>query len=212
MLGRIAMLLVLVVGCARREAPALQPVSESAVLERVERFVTAGRTTRAYVELAVGLADVGVGDPAIAAQAELRIVSLAAPLAASVRHRPMTEQLDRLALTVWPALLREPVRDGESVDDYLGRLCTGPLRSECGAMGPAQRAVVVRAIAMRRADERMRAALATCLDCRGSEWDRIGFMWESLSREATHYLASLRRDELRSDVIATTLEPAPPTL
>jgi hypothetical protein len=212
MVGRIAVLAMLVVGCARYEAPALQPVSDSRVVETVQRFVTAGRTTRAYVDLVVGLADAGVGDPAIAARAELRLVSLAAPLAAAVRHRPLSEQVDALALTVWPALLQEPVRDGESADDYLARLCTGPLRSECGGVAPDQRAIVVRAIAMRRADERMRAALATCLECGTADWARLGFTWESLAREATGYLASLRRDELRSNAVATKLTPAAPAL
>lgn len=171
---------------------------------------------RAYVELAdelsVARTDAGVGDPAIAAEAELRLVSLAAPLVASVRHRPLAEQVSTLGLTVWPVLLDEPVHDSESADDYLARLCAGPLRNECGAVAPVDRGLVVRAVAMRRADARMRAALATCLDCRSSEWDRIGFTWESLDREATRYVASLRRSELQADVVATKVAPLAPTL
>lgn len=212
MFARVALLASLLAACSRPEPRALPVVSEPAVVAQVERFVANGRTSEAYAALAVGLADVAVGDPATARMAELRVVSLAAPLADAVRSRPMTEQVEALALTVWPALLEAPLTAratsvvfaplaGESGDEYLERLCAGPLHDECGTAAPDQRAIIVRAVAMRNADERMHSALSTCLDCDRS-WDRLGWTWESLDREATGYLATLRRHEIERHIIA----------
>lgn len=205
MLARVALLAVVVSACSRPEPHALPAVSSPAVVAQVERFVAAGRTSDAYAELAVGLAYAAVGDPAIAPTAELRVVSLAVPLAEAMRSRPIVEQVDALALTVWPALLapsltaRTPSFDfaplpGEDGDEYVARLCAGPLRGDCGMVAPDERALVVRGLAMRNADERMHAALATCLDCDRS-WEPLAWTWESLDREATGYIATLRRQE-----------------
>jgi hypothetical protein len=213
MLARVAILAVVVAACSRPEPRALPTVSSPAVAEQVATFVAAGRTPAAFVALAVGLSDVAVGTPAEAPTAELRLVSLAAPLAEAMRSRPVAEQASVLALTVWPALLAPPLTDrtssttfapheSEDADEYIARLCAGPLRDKCGAVAPDERAIIVRAAAIRNADLRMHAALATCLDCDRS-WERLGWTWESLDREATGDLALLRRQENARHVIAS---------
>lgn len=206
----VAILAVFVIACGSREDGALPLVSEGPLTDVVASYVADGRTEAAFSTLAVALADASVGNPALADAAELRLLGLAAVLAETARSRPLSEQVHAHALTVWPALLAEPLTRtddrtdartgvtpvaGESAADYLARLCAGPLWSECGAVVPAQHAVIVRAIAMRNANERMREALATCLACRtrDHEWDRLGWKWESLDREAAGAYANLRR-------------------
>jgi hypothetical protein len=210
MFARAAILAVLLIACGSgqdRAAPAVNvPQAETAVTRHVKRFVTQGRTNRAYAELSVALADDTVGNPSAAAEAELRQLGLAAPLAEAARSRTLTEQVDALALTVWPALLARPLTGatpdaalrphaGEGANDYLARLCNGPFRTECGGVLPEERPTIVRALAMRAANERMRAALATCLFCttRDQDWDRLGWTWESLDREASGAVTSLSR-------------------
>ena len=208
------MLAVFVIACGSHEDRALPAVSETPVTEAVARYVTDGRTEAAFSTLTVALADASVGIPALAEIAELRLLGLAATLAETARSRPLSEQVDAHALTVWPALLAEPLTDvdrtdvrpstGESADDYLARLCAGPLLADCGSLAPAQRAVVIRAIAMRNADERMRKALASCLSCstRDREWHRLGWKWASLDREAAGAYANLRRAEHAISIVA----------
>jgi hypothetical protein len=193
MLSRVALIGLLVAGCERPEPRAIPVSAPSPVVAQVERFVAAGKTPSAYAALAVSLADARVGNPAVAADAELRVVGLAADLAESMRSRPIGEQAAAHALTVWPALLGTAAAAGESADAYIERLCAGPLRTECGGVAPEQHAVVVRAAVMRTADERMHEALSTCLECRNDlEWSRIGWTWESLDRDASGQVAGLR--------------------
>jgi len=202
MLSRAALLVLVAVGCNRPEPRAIPSPPVSAVVAHVERFVSAGRTPSAFAELAVSLADVHVGNPA-AGEAELKLVALAAPLADSLRSRPLTEQSHALGLTVWPALLGVSVHAGESTEDYLARVCAGELRGECGSVEVDQRAIVVRAAAMRRGDIRMHEALSKCLECRGdAAWERLAWTWESLDREATGYVVALQREAARPHVIA----------
>jgi hypothetical protein len=204
MLSRVALLGLLVVGCNRAEPRAIPTPARSPVAAHVERYVSAGKTVVAYRELAVALADIGVGDPAVSAEAELRLVTLAAPLAGAMRSRPLAEQVQALGNTVWPVLLGIPAYAGETATDYVERVCDGPLRRDCDSVAPEQRAVVVRAAAMRRASERMHDALAGCLECRGNlDWDRVRWNWESLDREASGYFAGLPRVEPPAHVIAS---------
>src|SRR5204862_4811042 len=110
----------------------------------------------------------------IAQEAELKLIVLALGPVQSVRARPMADQVDALALTVWPALLAPAIeaddlltrRDAraatllpsprEDARGYLIRLCGGPLAGDCKQVVPEHQGSIVDAIATRRATERAR--------------------------------------------------------
>ena len=89
----------------------------------------------------------------------------------SVAAKPMAEQVEELALTVWPTLLGQEIvadkilinqdprwlefkpKQGEAARDYLMRLCGGVLAGECKQVVPEYQGAAVAAYAMRRATE-----------------------------------------------------------
>lgn len=174
------------------ELPAPAPTVDAFATYPIDQFVAAGRTPAALRDLAADLAPLRDGPRAIAEDAELRLLALAAPIVEAVRMLPLDEQVAQLATTVWPVLLERSLdapahgtlapQDGEAPSAYLIRLCAGPLAASCHEATPA---LAVRAIAMQRADERMRDALARCTVCDVSDgWHAQAWTWESLAREA----------------------------
>lgn len=75
--------------------------------QAVDKFVAAGRTPEAYQQFAKTVLSLRQGmDHTVAREAELRLVVLALGPVASVKTQSMPEQVEALALTVWPTLLQ----------------------------------------------------------------------------------------------------------
>ena len=155
--------------------------NHKALLAAVDKFVAAGRTPDAYGELAQTVSTLRPGmDRAVAKEAELKMVVLALGPLKALDGKPIRQQIDALALTVWPALLAPPieadkllvVRDpkapqlvpkpGENADQYLERLCGGPLAGDCKHVVPEWQGSFVEALALRRGTERVRNAVTEC--------------------------------------------------
>lgn len=187
--------------------------NHASLLSSVDKYVATGRTPQAYGELSARVFDLRSGmDRAVAKEAELKLMVLALAPVQSVHAKPMTEQIDALALTVWPTLLapvleadalvvkRDPrsavlmPKPGEDAGTYLRRLCGGPLASDCKQVVPEQQGLVVAAIATRRATERVRNAVSDCVMCGADPgWHEAVRAWEALDRMANSTLNETER-------------------
>lgn len=176
--------------------------NHAALLRAVDKFVTDGRTPEAYAELSQTVFELRPGmDRSVAKDAELKLMVLALAPVQALHGKPMVQQTETLALTVWPTLLAPAIeadelvvkrdesaaammpKPGEDSRSYLIRLCGGPLASECKEVVPEFQGPVVGAIAMRRATERVRNAIGDCVMC-GAEpgWHEAVRSWEALDR------------------------------
>jgi hypothetical protein len=130
----------------------------------------------------------------------------------------MPEQVHELALTIWPTLLAPPieadallvVRDpkaheippkpGEEPQQYLQRLCIGPLATDCKHTVPELQGDIVAALALRRATERIRNAVADCIECSSESsdpgWRKAVKGWEDLDRTTADKITDV---EARAD-------------
>src|SRR5262245_64654971 len=80
--------------------------NHSALLVAVDKFVAAGRTPDAYAELSQTAFQLRGGmDRTVAKETELKLMVLALAPVQSVHARPVDEQVETLALTVWPTLI-----------------------------------------------------------------------------------------------------------
>jgi hypothetical protein len=179
----------------------------------VDTFVKAGRTPDAYADLSRAVSTLRPGmDRAVAEEAELKLIVLALAPLQSVIARPMAEQVEALAQTVWPTLLAPPIeademvaayrdtqpselypKQGEKTQDYLLRLCGGPLAGDCKQIVPEYQGHVVAALATRRAIERARNAVAGCVMCSAEPgWHEAVRAWESLDRMATGWIHEIQ--------------------
>src|SRR5690606_39314997 len=113
-----------------------------------------GRTPEAYLELATKVLALRPGmDKTVAQEAERKLVVLALHPVQAVQAKSRAEQVEALALTVWPTLISDPIvadavllkrdpkpmllpRPGEDASAYLQRLCGGPLAGECKQVVP----------------------------------------------------------------------------
>jgi len=179
----------------------------------VDAFVKAGRSPDAYADLSRAVLALRPGmDRAVAEEAELKLVVLALAPIQSVSSKPMPEQVDMLALAVWPTLLAPPMeadaivvkrdsrssellpRLGEAASAYLRRLCGGPLAGDCKQIVPEYQGHVVAALAMRRATERARNAVAGCMMCSAEPgWREAVRGWEALDRMANGWIHEIER-------------------
>lgn len=175
----------------------------------VEAFVIAGRTPSAYSVLARKVRDLGPSmDRDVRNEAERRIVVLAIEPVRSVGDRSISEQIEALALTVWPTLLGPPTdqeriersrppnillpQPDESASTYVDRVCRESFANECAYELPTQRGAAIAAIAARRARERARNAVDLCSTCRSERgWHERVREWEALERLATERLGEL---------------------
>lgn len=187
--------------------------NRGALLSAVDTFVKAGRTPAAYRELAVVVQRLRPGmDRAIGEEAELKMLVLALAPVQSVSAKPMAEQVEELALTVWPTLLGKDIhadkilinsdarwleyepKQGEVARDYLQRLCGGVLAGECKQVVPEYQGAAISAFAIRRATERVRDAISNCVACDGDPgWREAVRTWESLDRLASSTIHEIER-------------------
>jgi hypothetical protein len=208
--------------------------NHGALLVAVDRFVAAGRTADAYAELAQTAFQLRSGmDRTVAKETELKLMVLALAPVQSVHAKPMAEQVDALALTVWPTLIapafeaddllvkRDPraatmmPKPGETSRAYLIRLCGGPLASDCKQIVPEQQGALVSAIATRRATERVRNAVSDCVMCGADPgWHEAVRAWEALDRMANGTVDETQRradpDNWPTAGSAAELDPALP--
>jgi hypothetical protein len=186
------------------------------LLEAIGKFVVAGRTPPAYGELAKTVVELRPGmDKSVAAEAELKMIVLALAPVKTVQDKPMAEQVQTLALTVWPTLLAPkieadallvvpdpkapqiPPKPGEDPNQYLLRLCVGPLATTCKHVVPEYQGDVIDALALRSATERVRISVSECLECSSEAsdpgWKTAVSGWEELDRAAAQWTADVER-------------------
>lgn len=214
---RLTLALTLLAACERPTVEVTKgdgtDYNNKALNGAVDEFVTNGRTTQAYAELSRDVMALRPGmDRTVAEQAELKIVVLALAPIKSVQAKSMAEQVNELALHVWPTLLSPPIeadavliqRDakaallqpqvGEDARAYLQRLCGGPLAGDCKQVVPEHQGAVVATVATRRAMERVRNAVASCVMCSADPgWHEAVRSWEQLDRTAHGYLHDVER-------------------
>lgn len=175
------------------------------MIAAVDTFIAAKRSPAAYADLASTIATLRPGmDAALAREAERRMLVLALGPVKAVIDKPMSEQVDALAVTVWPTLLAPriaadallsvadpkaqeiPPKPNENPHQYLLRLCFGPLASECKRAVPEFHGNIVAALAARRATERVRIAVSDCLECSSDSsdpgWRAAVSGWEQIDR------------------------------
>ncbi len=200
-------LLVAASACAREpiQVETQAPVGDYGAGElrsAIDKFVTAGRTPEAFNQLSAKVLELRPAmDRTVAEQSELKLITLGLEPVQSVGNKPIAEQVDALALTVWPMLLapsieadavlvqRDPKaaelmpRAKETASQYLQRLCGGVLAADCKQVVPEHQGAIVGALAVRRATERARNAVAGCLMC-GTEpgWHEAVRGWEAQDR------------------------------
>ncbi|TMQ10837.1 MAG: hypothetical protein E6J91_24920 [Deltaproteobacteria bacterium] len=183
------------------------------LLTAVDKFVAAGRTPQAYAELSRTALALRPGmDRSVAQEAELKLMVLALAPVQSVRARPMADQVEALAVTVWPTLLAPPIeaddlltrRDpraaamlpapDEDARSYLIRMCGSQLAGDCKHVVPEQQGPIVDAVATRRATERVRNAVADCVMCGADPgWHEAVRSWEELDRLTNASVAEIQR-------------------
>ncbi|HEY5945917.1 MAG TPA: hypothetical protein VIV40_10525 [Kofleriaceae bacterium] len=208
---------VLVAACGRDVIEVSNKPSDdykhSALITAVDKFVAAGRTPDAFGELSQTIVTLRPQmDKTVAREAELKLVTLALHPIQAMQAKPMREKLETLALTVWPALIAPPIaadkllevkdpnapdlvpKPGEDPDQYLVRLCGGPLARECKNVVPELQGNVIEALALRRGMERARNAVNECLACRDDDaWKQTVRAWEKLDREAAEGITDIER-------------------
>jgi hypothetical protein len=187
--------------------------NHGALRAAVDAYVKADRTPDAYADLAREVLALRPGmDRAVAEEAELKLIVLALAPIQAVSASTMPEQVDALALTVWPTLIAPPIeadaiavkrdarspelmpRPGEKAADYLRRLCGGPLAGDCKQVVPEYQGHVVAAVAARRGTERARNAVAGCLMCAAEPgWHEAVRAWEALDRMANGWIHEIQR-------------------
>jgi len=216
---RAALVASILLAACGQDAIGVKPGSSSEDYHRAELtaavndFVSAGRTPAAYAELAHTVVALRPGmDKSVAEDAELRLVVLAIEPIKSVQAKPIAEQIDALALTVFPTLLapaieadelnrvRDPKapelvpKPGESASAYLERMCGGVLAIDCKRVVPEDQGLVVEALGIRRATERARNAVGDCLSCSSDPgWHQAVLAWEELDRSAVSTIDDVER-------------------
>ncbi len=179
----------------------------------IAKFVDAKRTPQAYREMWQAVLSLRPGmDRATAQQAELSVVVLALGPMKAVEDRPMSEQIEALALTVWPILLakeieadeilrkRDPKLDvilpakDETPQAYLQRLCGKQLSADCKQIVTELQGQVVSALAIRRGAERASNAVAECMMCSAEPgWRAAVDEWEKLDHAVNEWIFEIER-------------------
>jgi hypothetical protein len=181
--------------------------NHASLVAAVDTFIAEKRTPAAYAELAKKVSALRPGmDATVAAEAERRMIVLALDPMSQFKDHSTADQIQALALTVWPTLLAPaieadqldrqadaqaallPPKPGEDQAAYLLRLCDSALARWCKHAVPELQPTIVRALAIRRATERVRTAVSECLECssEGADpgWRTAVAGWESLDRTA----------------------------
>lgn len=215
---RRALVFIVIVACGQERIAVTQDetndYNHGEVQAAVDKFVAAKRTPEAYSELANTIFALRPGmDRATAEEAEMKLTVLALGPIKSFSQQPMDEQIDHLALTVWPALLAKEIeadeiirkRDdmttaeilpakGEAPRAYLQRLCGKVLAADCKQIVPEFQGHAVAKLAIGRATERARVAVADCVMCSAEPgWAEAIREWETLDREASSGISEIER-------------------
>jgi len=209
---RLALVAILFAACGQEKIDVRKgetaDYNHGALLVAVDKFVAAGRTPDAYGELAQTVLELRSGmDRSVAKEAELKLMVLALVPVQAVQQKPMADQVDKLALTVWPTLLSPPLeadelnqkrdsksaellpKPGEDQRTYILRLCGGVLASNCKQVVPEFQGAVISALATRKATERVRNAVADCVMCSADPgWHEAVRSWEALDRNANTWI------------------------
>lgn len=198
------------VGCGQERIPVSQvqatDYNHGELQRAVDVFVTSGRTPAAFAAFARTVFELRPGmDRSTAELAERRLVVLALAPVNALANQPIEDQVDQLALTVWPALLADEIeadeilrkrdqakhtavmpRKDETADGYLIRLCGNQLKADCKDVVPEYHGAIVSAVVVARAAERARIAVADCLMCSTEPgWSEAVHGWEQLDRAAS---------------------------
>ena len=133
----------------------------------VQKFRSAPRSPEAFRAMAVEIDRLRPSFNQDAAdEAERNLVFLAlGPMAAQL-EKPFEEQMNALALTVWPTALHVVPKQGETPRSYLERACAGALASECKYVVPEYWSLVLTARVWRRMKNRAREAYNECRPCK----------------------------------------------
>lgn len=219
MMGRLALVAAVVAaaGCGRDtievSAKGSDDYKHGALVTAVGKFVAAGRTADAYAELAQTVVTLRPHmDRTVAREAELKLVALALHPIQAAQAKPIRGRVETLALTVWPTLIapqisadqlfevRDPKapelvpKPGEDPNQYMVRLCGGPLARECKQVVPELQGNVIEALALRRGMERMRNAVTECLPCKDdAAWKQTVHNWEKLDRDVAESIPDVER-------------------
>ncbi len=211
-------MVVLFAAACGRDTIAVNPnasddYQHASLMKAVDKFVAAGRTPDAFAELSQAVVSLRPQmDRTVAREAELKLVTLAIHPVQAAQGKPLREKIDALALTVWPTLISPAIaadklldvkdpkapelvpKPQEDPDEYLVRLCGGPLARECKKVVPEMQGYIIESIALRRGMERARNAVTECLACRDDDaWKQTVRAWEKLDREAAENIADLER-------------------
>lgn len=206
----LALLVAMALAACKQDVIGVDPLPPSdnrhaKMIGVIDTFIAANRTPAAYAKLASQIAALRPGmDAALAREAERRMLVLALAPVKAVADKPIADQVDALALTVWPTLLAPPIaadallsvadpkaleippKPTEDSQQYLQRLCFGPLASACKRAVPELHGPIVAALAARRAVERVRTAISDCLECSTATsdpgWREAVKGWEQYDR------------------------------
>jgi hypothetical protein len=179
----------------------------------IAKFVDAKRTPKAYAELWQTVLQLRPGmDRNTAQHAELSMVVLALGPLDTVAGKPMSEQIEELALTVWPTLLakeieadeilrkRDPKADeilptkDETPKSWIQRICGKQLSADCKQVVPELQGLVVSALTTRRGTERARNAVADCMMCTAEPgWKAAVDKWETLDNAVNEWIFETER-------------------
>ncbi len=183
-----------------------------ALQRAVDEFVQTGRTPEGYAQLAQKILAIRPAmDRSVAEEAELKLVVLALGPMQAVQQKTIAEQIEALALTVWPTLLADPIiadavvlkrnpkpelmpRAEEDGRAYIQRLCGGPLAGDCKQVVPEYQGSIVSGVTTRRAMERVRNAVADCVMCGADPgWRDAVRSWEALDRQTAGWVHEIER-------------------
>lgn len=219
MVARLALVLAFVAAACSRETIEVHPggtdeYKHDALVGAIDKFVKAGRSPEAFSELSKTVSSLRPQmDRAVGKEAELKVIVLALVPVQAMQNKSIQERIDALALTVWPTLLAPPIaadvllavhdpkaaelaaKPGEDPSQYLERLCAEPLASHCKQVVPEMQGQILEQLAVRRATERVRNAVAECLQCKDSDpgWKHAVHEWESLDSRLTQGIVDVER-------------------
>jgi hypothetical protein len=171
----LALALSLAVGaCQQRQIEVIKKNGDrtgdygrQAVRAAVQKFRSAPRSPQAYRALAV---EIERQRPAfnrdVSDEAERVLVFLALEPMAAQLDLPFEEQMQSLALTVWPTALRVTPRADETPRAYLQRACAEQLAAECKYVVPEYWPLVLTARVWQRMKNRARDAYSECRPCK----------------------------------------------
>lgn len=128
----------------------------------------------------------------VSAEAERYLVFLALGPLDAVADEPRAQQLDALAVTVWPTAFEVTPRADETPRDYLLRVCGSDLALACKQVVPDYWPVMLGSMVWTRLKERAYVAYRTCGACKGdpgyaealAKYDKRQTEWSELSGKA----------------------------